>query len=351
MQSEAAPAKTTERSRMIKTASMIAVALVGVAALATVALLQSAPREEMTAAKGATALKYGMTVAFETVYNDYITVSSEGRIRSGAYHGDNDNIKLVSPKGKKGAINYGDSVVLMGTNGKYFLVRYSGQVVCRANVISAETNFKMLGGSGPVQLNDVIMLKSEFGYLTVSPDGSTSLDQDARAIQKLVVALPGQETGLKLANGIHYGNVVKFQNLVLEFMICDRNGWITMSNSGTSWDHFVVISDIHREGLITFGDSISLRAHNGRMISVRSTGELEAVSESLTDTSNFKLLGTQGASSGVVHSRDFVILKTSSGQGGFVDAMAKEHRVAISPSGHDSPSNHFQILKVWESTL
>ena len=50
---------------------------------------------------GATALKYGMTVAFETVYNDYITVSSEGRIRSGAYHGDNDNIKLVSPKGKK----------------------------------------------------------------------------------------------------------------------------------------------------------------------------------------------------------------------------------------------------------
>merc|ERR1712010_36643 len=193
-------------------------------------------------------------------------------------------------------------------------------------------NFKMLGGSGPVQLNDVIMLKSEFGYLTVSPDGSTSLDQDARAIQKLVVALPGQETGLKLANGIHYGNVVKFQNLVLEFMICDRNGWITMSNSGTP-----------REGLVTFGDSISLRAHNGRMISVRSTGELEAVSESLTDTSNFKLLGTQGASSGVVHSRDFVILKTSSGQGGFVDAMAKEHRVAISPSGHDSPSNHFQI--------
>merc|ERR1712017_13931 len=182
---------------------------------------------------------------------------------------------------------------------------------------------KMLGGSGPVQLNDVIMLKSEFGYLTVSPDGSTSLDQDARAIQKLVVALPGQETGLKLANGIHYGNVVKFQNLVLEFMICDRNGWITMSNSGTSWDHFVVISDIHREGL----------------------------SESLTDTSSFKLLGTQGASSGVVHSRDFVILKTSSGQGGFVDAMAKEHRVAISPSGHDSPSNHFQLLKVWESTL
>ena len=39
-------------------------------------------------------------------------------------------------------------------------------------------------------------------------------------------------------------------------------------------------------------------AHNGRMISVRSTGELEAVSESLTDTSSFKLLGTQGASSG-----------------------------------------------------
>ena len=40
----------------IKTASMIAVALVGVAALATVALLQSAPREEMTAAKGRTPL-------------------------------------------------------------------------------------------------------------------------------------------------------------------------------------------------------------------------------------------------------------------------------------------------------
>ena len=52
-----------------------------------------------------------------------------------------------------------------------------------------------------------------------------------------------------------------------------------------------------------------------------------------------------------MHSRDFVILKTSSGQGGFVDAMAKEHRVAISPSGHDSPSNHFQMLKVVFSLL
>ena len=69
----------------------------------------------------------------------------------------------------------------------------------------------------------------------------------------------GAPAGLKLANGIHYGNVVKFQNLVLEFMICDRNGWITMSNSGTHWDHFVLISGTHREGLVTFGDSISLR--------------------------------------------------------------------------------------------
>merc|ERR1711918_251043 len=216
------------------------------------------------------ALKYGMTVAFETVYNDYITVSSEGRIRSGAYHGDNDNIKLVSPKGKKGAINYGDSVVLMGTNGKYFLVRYSGQVVCRANVISAETTFKLLGGSGPVQLNDVIMLKSEFGYLTVQPDGATSLTQHSRAIQKLVVSLPGQETGLKMANGVHYGNVVKFMNLVKEYMVCDDNGWLTMSNSGVgTWDHFVLVSPLHREGVVTFGDDIALRAHNGRMVSIR----------------------------------------------------------------------------------
>ena len=84
----------------------------------------------------------------------------------------------------------------MGPNGKYFMVRYSGQVVCRANVISAETTFKLLGGSGPVQLNDVIMLKSEFGYLTVQPDGATSLTQHSRAIQKLVVSLPGQETGM-----------------------------------------------------------------------------------------------------------------------------------------------------------
>jgi len=333
---------------MIKNASMITVALMGVAALACVALLQSNPAEQMTAAKGTTALKYGMTVAFETVYNDYITVSQEGRVRSGAYHGDNDNIKLVSPKGKKGAINYGDAVVLMGTNGKYLMVRYSGEVVCRANVIAAETNFKILGGSGPVQLNDVVTLKSEFGYLTVSPDGSTSLDQDARAIQKLVVALPGQETGLHLANGIHYGNVVKFQNLVKEFMLCDHNGWISMSNSATTWDHFVIVSDIHREGLITFGDDISLRAHNGRMVSVRGTGELEAVSESLTDTSSFNILGTQGASSGTVHSRDFVVLKTPTG---YVDAMAKRHRVSLNPTGHNTPSSHFQILKVWESTL
>merc|ERR1711988_1175674 len=69
-------------------------------------------------------------------------------------------------------------------------------------------------------------------------------------------------------------------------------------------DHFVLVSPLHREGVVTFGDDIALRAHNGRMVSIRTEGELEAVSESLTDTSSFKLVGTAGASSGVVHSRD-----------------------------------------------
>jgi hypothetical protein len=349
MQQESPNTNVANRSRTIKTASLITVALMGVAAMAAVALLHSAPAEQMTAAKGAAALKYGMTVAFETVYNDYVTITHEGRIASGAYHGDDDNIKLVSPKGKKGAINYGDSVVLMGPNGKYFMVRYSGQVVCRANVISAETTFKLLGGSGPVQLNDVIMLKSEFGYLTVQPDGATSLTQHSRAIQKLVVSLPGQETGLKMANGVHYGNVVKFMNLVKEYMVCDHNGWLTMSNSGVgTWDHFVLVSPLHREGVVTFGDDIALRAHNGRMVSIRTEGELEAVSESLTDTSSFKLVGTAGASSGVVHSRDFVILHSGSG---YIDAMAHQPRVALDPSGHHTPATHFQLMKVWESSL
>merc|ERR1711966_308604 len=168
--------------------------------------------------------------------------------------------------------------------------------------------------------------------LCSSPSSATSLPQHSRAIQKLVVSLPGQETGLKMANGVHYGNVVKFMNLVKEYMVCDHNGWLTMSNPGVgTWDHFVLVSPLHREGIVTFGDDVALRAHNGRMVSIRTEGELEAVSESLTDTSSFKLIGTAGASSGVVHSRDFVILHS---QTGYIDAKAKQPRVALDPSGH-----------------
>merc|ERR1712100_657299 len=77
-----------------------------------------------------------------------------GRLRTGGFKGGDDQIKIVSLKGGSKAVKYGDSIALMGQNGKYFMVRYSGVVTARTSVLAADTTFKILGGSGPVMVGD-----------------------------------------------------------------------------------------------------------------------------------------------------------------------------------------------------
>ena len=100
-------------------------------------------------------------------------------------------IKIVSPKGGSGGVKYGDAIALMGQNGKYFMIRYSGVVNARTSVLAADTEFKILGGSGPVMVNDRVSFKSEFGFLTgrllvsvpsIHPPQDPSVIEDAGAV-------------------------------------------------------------------------------------------------------------------------------------------------------------------------
>merc|ERR1712167_218559 len=301
-------------------ATLLVCAIVAVAMLNTTADFQDLAGKAAKAKATSKALSYGSTVTFMNPYNLYMLVQKNGEINMGGFLHGNNNIKIVSPGGKKGAVKYGDEVSLMGENGKYFLVRYSGKITSRASVIARDTKWKILGGSGGVHIADRVNFKSEFGYLHVSDDGCRSVDA-LTAAEKFLIGLPGQETGLKSANGIHYGEVVSFQN-----------------------------SAIDTEGIISYGNKIVLRAHNGRMVSVRlDTSALEAVSLSITDRSEFTIVGSAGFSTGVVHTRDKIALRTFQG---YVEAEVDAAiRVTMGQSGHYGPSSQFLINKVWDSSL
>merc|ERR1711988_1664222 len=163
-------------------------------------------------AKGSKPLTYGSTVTLMNPYNEYVLVEKDGDMRLGGFLNGNNNVKIISPAGKKGAVKFGDDVSLMGANGKYFLVRYSGKVAAHASVIARDTKFKVVGGSGDVHIADRVSFKSEFGYLRASDDGCRSVET-LTAGEKFLVGLPGQENGLKQANGLHYGEVVTFENM------------------------------------------------------------------------------------------------------------------------------------------
>merc|ERR1711988_1482945 len=271
---------TLERMAMkvlaISAATLLVCAIVAVAMLNTTADFQDLAGKAAKAKATSKALSYGSTVTLMNPYNLYMLVQKNGEINMGGFLHGNNNIKIVSPGGKKGAVKYGDEVSLMGENGKYFLVRYSGKITSRASVIARDTKWKILGGSGGVHIADRVNFKSEFGYLHVSDDGCRSVDA-LTAAENFLIGLPGQETGLKSANGI----------LSIK------------SKPAGNWDHFTILSAIHTEGIISYGNKIVLRAHNGRMVSVRlDTSALEAVSLSITDRSEFTIVGSAGFSTG-----------------------------------------------------
>jgi hypothetical protein len=337
----------------------VALALFAVAAVVAVSVnMAGEPTFESLAAKKAakakklTPLTYGSSITLMTDYNEYVVHSKSGKIYMDGFMYGDDVFKIVNPKGgKKGPVKYGDKVAIMGTlNKKYLLCTYSGKVAGRTSVIGKDTEWTIVGGSGPVMLNDRVSFKNEYGFLRVSKDGTNSNAPTNTASEKYLIGLPGQETGLKLANGLHYGEVIELMNPEMEFLQIDHNGWGTMGGRPLdNWHHFAVLSSLHREGVISYGDKLIFRAHNGRFVSVREDNRaLEAVSRAITDQSEFTIVGGPGFGSGYVKSRDMVALRCIIG---YIDSAHGETRVKMAPDGHYGPNNVFQMLKVWDSSL
>jgi len=345
---EEAPKRTSGYRKAA--AFMTAVALA--ACLVAVVVTQAAPTQELAKKAKTTPLKFGQTITLMTGYNEYITVTNTGSIVMAGFDNGNDAIKIISPKGKKAAVKYGDTVALMGRNGKYFFSRYSGKVTARSTIIAKDSTWKILGGSGGVQIGDRVNFKDEFGYLTVDTDGCNSLAKGVGLMQKYLIGLPGQESGLRQANGLMYGEVVTFNNADQQFLQIDHNGWATVhGHPDGNWDHFAVLSNEHREGHISYGDRIILRAHNGRFVSIREDNRaMEAVSRAITEQSEFQILGAAGASTGYVHSRDMVVLKAAEG---FLEAvpLGGSIRAVTAPSGRRNPNVEFLMTKIWDATL
>merc|ERR1712072_773557 len=325
--------ETPSRTAGYRKAAVFLASIALVAVVVTIAVTAGAPTQELAAkAKKATPLKFGASVTLMTSYNEYITVDKAGTIVMNGFSRGDNAIKIVSPKGKKAAVKYGDKCSLMGQNGKYFLARYSGKVTGRSTVISRDSEWSIVGGSGGVQIGDRVSFKDEFGYLTVQTDGAGTNAQAITVMQKYLVSL---------------------MNRNQQYLQIDHNGWGTVhGHPDGNWDHLAVLSNEHREGHISFGDRVILRAHNGRFISIRQDNKaLEDVSRSITDQSQFQMLGTMsGASTGYVHSRDMVVLKAASG---YLEAVPQGNavRAVTGPTGHYTPNSEFQLKKVWDATL
>jgi len=318
-----------------------------VAAIVVLAAVNMRP-EETLATEGGKALKFGDSITLMNIFNEYLVVSKTGRASAGGFNSyiSNNVVKILSPKGKKSAVNYGDKVVFMGPNGKYLFTRYNGLVTCRASIIASDTEFELAGGKGPILIGNLVMLKSEYGYMTAKPSGVSALAERATAMQKFTIGLPGSETGLRHANGLHFGDTIMFQDSNSEYLTADRNGWLQIRAMSTGrWSHFVVLNPRNEEGRVTYGDLVVFRAHNGRMVRAQPDASVEAVTELVDDSCQFILVGAVGHSSGIVHDQDVVAIKADFG--GLIDSKNDADRVRLSPYSMMTKSTTWKVKKVW----
>merc|ERR1712110_394068 len=176
-------AKQAQAASKTKYAVLASLAAVFVAVVCVLAVVgtsdytSSAGDFEELAAKGKKAaakvkpVKYGDTVTLMNVYNNYMVVSLNGRTFTAGYLGKNDQIKIVSPTGKKGGIKYGDVVALVGQNNRYFTVRCSAKLTCRSAAITKASQFQIGGGTGALNVGGRVTFKTMFGFLTATPGG------------------------------------------------------------------------------------------------------------------------------------------------------------------------------------
>merc|ERR1711966_297896 len=121
-----------------------------------------------------------------------------------------------------------------------------------------------------------------------------------------------------------------------EFMQSDANGWVYLRASNGAWDHGDILSPLHREGPVSFGDQVVLRAHTGKMASVTGDGQLEATKLTPDLTCVFTIVGK----SGMIHNDDKVALRSAAG---YIAASEGAQRAHLDTSGHFVPTYNFNL--------
>merc|ERR1711939_338583 len=323
-----------------KALALLGVAAVLVVAVATVAVSTAETQQgsvfQSLASTKKQPVKYGDTITLMNVYNNYMVVSANGRTFTGGYIGQNARIRIVSPKGKSGQVQYGDTVSLVGQNNRYFTARYSAKVTCRAAVITTASQFITVGGTGPIMIGDKVAFKTMYGFMTGTPSGVRGDTPTVTSAEQYTVGIPGQEVGLAARPGLQYGQTITLQNRFNEFLQSDPNGWVYLRGSNGDWNHFDVLSPLHRQGLVEYGDDIILRSHNTKMLSAAPGGNLEAIKLIPDQNCVWTLVGGQG----VIHNMDEVALR---GPQGFINARMGAARGSVDTSGHYNPSQNFVL--------
>merc|ERR1712110_751163 len=112
---EASPSRKPLR----KAIAFLTVTAVLVVAVATISLNMAEAQEgsvlQSLAGSGSSKkqpVKYGDTITLMNVYNNYMVVSANGRTFTGGYLGQNDRIRVVSPKGKSGQVRTENDCIL-----------------------------------------------------------------------------------------------------------------------------------------------------------------------------------------------------------------------------------------------
>jgi len=330
--------------------AVIYAASVAVAVVLTVALVYSYPMlsssdssvadssmlAKKPAAKKPDPVKFGDEITLKNPYNMYVTTTLNGSPSTAGYLGKNDVWKIVSPKKKKGAIKYGDTVALVGQNNRYLTARYSAKVTCRAAKVSTLATWTLVGGTGAVVYGHQLVFKSEFGFLTGNPAGMRADAKQATQIEHYFVGKPGKEDGMAAKPGLHYGMKVTLTNDKEETLQSDKNGWIFIRPNAGKADGMDILSPLHREGPVSFGDQVVLRAHSGKMVSVNGLGAIQATHTVPDLTCVFTLVGK----SGMIHNDDEVALRSAAG---YIAASEGAQRAHLDTSGHFVSTYNFKL--------
>jgi hypothetical protein len=171
------------------------------------------------------------------------------------------------------------------------------------------------GAHAAIMVGDKIAFKSMYGFVTGSPEGITADTPTVSAAEQYTIGIPGQEVGLAATPGLQYGQTITLRNPMNEFLQSDPNGWVYLRGSNGDWNHFDVLSPLHRQGLVEYGDDVILRAHNTTRLSSNGDGELLATQLIPDENCIFTLIGRHGGLAIHCHGNSFfsrVVLSNAS---------------------------------------